>query len=222
MSGRDADAAAADPVAWVERLRAQGAAVADPVRFGIAEALARRAAAQQGGARLVLLQRLETLLAAQAARRPPCTDKAEPHLPALAGLTALVDRLGRVPVASAPARPADAPAAVPLSRIAPPRKLKAVNAFQGTWSRLRVEQRLRQALAQVPASAGPLNSSNLVNRALQAMQDISPEYLDAFMSHIDTLQWIEQTVDAGEAAVRAAAPPAEGRRRPAGRAVRKS
>jgi len=109
---------------------------------------------------------------------------------ALAELRALVDRLGRAPAVSL--------AAVPLSRTVSPPPLKAVRAFQGTWSRLRAEQRLRQVLAHVPASAGPLNSSHLVNRALQAINDISPEYLDAFMSHIDTLQWLEQTIDAAD------------------------
>jgi hypothetical protein len=112
-------------------------------------------------------------------------------------------------------------APVPLSRTAPLPPLKAVSAFQGTWSRLRAEQRLRQVLAHVPASAGPLNSSHLVNRALQAIRDLSPEYLDAFMSHIDTLQWLEQTIDAADPVPRAA-PPAEGRKRPAPRSPRKA
>jgi hypothetical protein len=112
----------------------------------------------------------------------------------LAGLSELVDRLGRTP---------QRPAAT-LSGAAPPRPLKAVASFKGTWSRLRAEHRLREALAQVPASAGPLNSSHLVNQALQAMRELSPQYLDAFMSHIDTLQWIEQASGAGDLAPRAA------------------
>ena len=40
--------------------------------------------------------------------------------------------------------------------------------------------------------AGPLNSSHVINRTLQAMRDLSPEYLDAFMQHVDTLLWMEQ------------------------------
>ena len=129
----------------------------------------------------------------------------DPRVPSkgLAELRALVDRLGRAP---------SPPAAMPLSRTVSPPPLKAVSAFQGTWSRLRAEQRLRQVLAHVPASAGPLNSSHLVNRALQAINDVSPEYLDAFMSHIDTLQWLEQTIDAADPVPR----------KPAARAPRKS
>lgn len=100
----------------------------------------------------------------------------------LASLSALVDRLGRVP--------ASAPSATSLPVATRP--LRAVAAYQGTWSRLRAEQRLRQALAEVPAQAGPLNSSHVVHRALQTMHALSPEYLDAFMSHVDTLLALEQ------------------------------
>lgn len=131
----------------------------------------------------------------------------DPRVPSkgLAELRALVDRLGRAPTLSSSG-------AVPLSRAVSPPPLKAVSAFQGTWSRMRAEQRLRQVLAHVPASAGPLNSSHLVNRALQAINDVSPAYLDAFMSHIDTLQWLEQTVDAADPVPR----------KPAARAPRKA
>ena len=95
-----------------------------------------------------------------------------------------------------------------------------MSAFKGTWARLRAEQRLRQALAQVPAKAGPLNSSHVINRTLQAMRDLSPEYLDAFMLNVDTLLWLEQASGAGNL-MRRAATTAEGERRPSAPAVRK-
>jgi len=81
-----------------------------------------------------------------------------------------------------------------------------VAAFKGTWSRLRAEQRLRQVLAQVPAMAGPLNSAHVVNRALQAMRELSPQYLDAFILHVDALLWLEQSSGGGEPLARAPAP----------------
>lgn len=258
MSSGGADEPGLDPVAAVQAWRARGAAAADPVGFRIIEALARRASAQQGEARWLLLRRLEQLLARQAAaKRPAPSDgtagderaahgaraapagTAAPAAPAgtaelaapsglssLAALSDLVDRLGRSPASpvmpsssnSSPSSPrSGAPrqaatvAAARPSRTAPPVPLKAVTAFKGTWSRLRAEQRLRQALAQVPAMAGPLNSSHLVHRALQAMHELSPEYLDAFMSQVDTLLALEQALGAGEPAPRAA-PRAEGRR----------
>lgn len=143
------------------------------------------------------------------------TDELTARRAVLAGLSELVDRLGRAPTPLGAPRQPEA-----LSRAATPQPLKAVAAFEGTWSRLRVEHRLRQALAQVPASAGPLNSAHLVNRALLAMRDLSPEYLDAFMSHIDTLQWLEQASGAGDLTPRTATP-TEAKRRTGTRVARK-
>jgi Protein of unknown function (DUF2894) len=143
------------------------------------------------------------------------SDEAAARRAVLAGLSELVDRLGRSP--SLPG----APITRATSRTAPLRPLKAVTSFKGTWSRLRAENRLREALAQVPASAGPLNSSHIVSRALQSMRDLSPEYLDAFMLHIDTLLWLEQASGAGDLTPRSATP-TEAKRRPGAREARKA
>jgi hypothetical protein len=110
----------------------------------------------------------------------------------LAGLSALVDRLGRVP----------APTAAFAGASAPP--LRSVSAFKDTWSRLRAEQRLRQALADVPAQAGPLNSSQVVHRALQALHELSPAYLDAFIAYVDTLLALDDASGARARPARAA------------------
>lgn len=162
----------------------------DPVEAAVLAAMQRRAAALQGPAQQWLLQRIE----ARRAAPPPAGPRPSPRHPAgaLAELSNLVDRLGRM---------------APAQKAAAPQPLKAVAAFKGTWSRLRAEQRLRQALSQVPAMAGPLNSSHVVNRALQTLHGLSPEYLDAFMSHVDTLLWLEQA-SGGDLAPRA---PARGR-----------
>ncbi|OYY66079.1 MAG: hypothetical protein B7Y51_02005 [Burkholderiales bacterium 28-67-8] len=208
---------AVDPWVALEAGRASGAAQADPVGFAVIEALARRAAAQQGEARELLMRRVDALLARHAALPDAAAAPvaavvsaaySEPaaHRGALGALSELIDRLGRLSASpgqtlSSPAgspRQADAPRSASLSAMAPPASLKSVTAFKGTWTRLRADQRLREALAQVPAMAGPLNSSHLVNRALQTMRDVSPEYLDAFMSHIDTLLWLEQASGAGD------------------------
>jgi len=189
---------------------------ADPVRLGVIEALERRAAAQQGPTQQWLLQRVDQLRAEHAAAKTPAPPANpapdEARRAALAGLSELVDRLGRAPASPTAARPAGAAKTATPSPAAAPASLRAVTAFKGTWSRLRAEQRLRQALAQVPATAGPLNSSHVVNRALQALRDLSPVYLDAFISHIDTLLWLEQSSGAGDLTPRPATP-AEGKRR---------
>lgn len=225
-----------DPIAAVEDWRMRASAKVDPVVFGIIEALARRAATQQGATRRLLARRVEALLAEHAASIPSSPQvAAPPEQPAaprsgLAGLSELVDRLGRSQSSPGPApspprtgtgRHTDALTKASLSHAAPPRPLKAVTEFKGTWSRLRADQRLRQATAQVPAMSGPLNSAHVVNRALQAMRDLSPEYLDAFISHIDTLLWLEQTCGLGDLTPRPATP-AENKRRPGVRSGRKA
>ncbi|WP_341893017.1 DUF2894 domain-containing protein [Variovorax sp. YR752] len=208
-----------DPIAAVEAGRACGAARVDPVAWCVIEALARRAAAQQGEARRLLVARVERLLDAHAAATPAAApgdavpDERMARRAALAGLSELVDRLGRSaapPGALPPGTPSRAPSSGPL---------KAVTAYQGTWSRLRAEQRLRQALAQVPAQAGPLNSLHVVHAALRTMHELSPAYLDAFMSHVDTLLWLEQA-SGGNLAARPAAR-VESARRPRAPSARK-
>ena len=101
----------------------------------------------------------------------------------------------------APATPVATPAMAtgtgetPSGTVSPARELKSLRYFRSTWSRLSAEQQLAQALAQAPENAGPLNSHLLVLRALQLMQDVSPDYLQRFMSYADTLLWLEQVDD---------------------------
>ena len=79
-------------------------------------------------------------------------------------------------------------------------QLRSIARFQDTWARLSTEQQLTQTLAQAPENAGPMNSQHLVLRSLQRMQDIAPDYLQSFMSYIDTLIWLESAArpSAGE------------------------
>ncbi|WOB09756.1 DUF2894 domain-containing protein [Piscinibacter gummiphilus] len=182
---------AAELLARVESVRAQMA----PVRHRVLAAMARRVAQHQGEARRQLLARVEALMSEPAAQAEsaaavaplPARDDAQ------LGLSQLVNWLNRH---------AGDTAATP-ARMAAPQPLKSVANFQGTWSRLRVEQRLRQALTQVPAQAGPLHSARIVSRALQTLHDLSPAYLDAFMTHVDALQWMEQTSGGGDLTPRA-------------------
>jgi hypothetical protein len=234
MTMRASDEPDVDPIAMVEACCAVGAARVDPVWRGIVEALARRASMQQGEARTLLVRRIEELLAEHAVatslgdRSVAALDEFEARRAVLARLTELVARLDRVPTSLAPpqsfgsVRRTDAPRVASPSRAASPASLKAVIEFKGTWSRLRAEQRLRQALAQVPAMAGPLNSSHVTNRTLQAMRDLSPEYLEAFMLHVDVLLWLERAIGGGAELAPYPARPTEGKRRHAARTARKA
>lgn len=79
-------------------------------------------------------------------------------------------------------------------------ELPAIDYFQKTWERLRTRRQLQTSQEQVPDNAGPLNSSNLVHRSLSLMREVSPGYLQHFLTYVDTLSWLEET-DASEESV---------------------
>jgi hypothetical protein len=71
-------------------------------------------------------------------------------------------------------------------------ELKVIREFRDTWSQLSVDNQVKQAIAQAPENAGPLNSHMLVLRSLTQMRELSPDYLNRFMIYIDTLMCLEQ------------------------------
>ncbi len=71
-------------------------------------------------------------------------------------------------------------------------ELKTIKRFRNTWSKLSADKQVKQALVQPPKNAGPLNSHMLVLRSLALMRDISPDYLNRFMSYADTLLCLDQ------------------------------
>ncbi|WP_088509101.1 DUF2894 domain-containing protein [Burkholderia ubonensis] len=178
---RDATRARAMLDAW----RASGADRLDPVRFHLIDALERRAAGHDGDARRLLDARLDALLAGYAgdveragdANEPDDVAQARPASGALAGLVthiardAQADRAGIDPA--------------------------LIEYFRETWSKVRTEKQYRQALDQVPRNAGPLNSSSLVHRSLSLMRDLSPGYLQQFLSYVDALAWLEDLTGGG-------------------------
>ena len=175
----------------LEALRAQGAPRVDPVRFRHIEALQRRAAAHQGETRRLLDARLARLMStcaqavAQASTAAPKLRNQAPTRSALAELLAH------------PAGPtADAGQRTPHAHA--PNELKTVRYFRSTWSRLRVDQQMVQALAGVPDQAGPLNTQRLLHQALTLMRQASPDYTQRFMAQVEALLWLEQ---AGEMAM---------------------
>ncbi|KVR61623.1 hypothetical protein WK20_13895 [Burkholderia ubonensis] len=165
--------------------RASGADRLDPMRFHRIDALERRAAGHDGDARRLLDARLDALLAGYAddveragdANEPGDVAQARPASGALAGLVthiardAQADRAGIDPA--------------------------LIDYFRETWSKVRTEKQYRQALDQVPRNAGPLNSSSLVHRSLSLMRDLSPGYLQQFLSYVDALAWLEDLAGGG-------------------------
>ncbi|CAD5374057.1 conserved hypothetical protein [Rubrivivax sp. A210] len=172
--------------------RADGAARRDPVRFHFIEALARRAAAHEGEARRVIDAKLRQALQALGEARAPEPPAAGHRCPPSPLAELLRDHAG------AAAQPAPGPAA--FSAPAAPVELKTLRLFRSSWARLAVDQRLHQARAKAPENAGPLHSQAVALRGLDAMREISPQYLGRFVAHLDALAWLER-VGAGSVAV---------------------
>ena len=163
----------------LDALRASGAAEHNPVRFAYLEALARRAAGQPEAVRQALLARISDA-AEELTSRPSGPPLAPLVEEACNPLADLLDHIRQHTGA-----PPDAP------RAGPAPELRSIACFHDTWARLSTEKQLSQTLAQAPENAGPMNSQHLVLRSLQVMRDIAPEYLQGFMSYIDTLIWLE-------------------------------
>lgn len=183
--------------AWRER----GADRLDPVRFHFIDALARRAGSHSGDARRILDDRLSKLLDAYADDLESAAGKANdagsadnvgsaasPCEPARGALAELVDY-----IASHPPAAGDGPAPIHAEpRRASYPDMEVLDYFKAIWSRVSTDRQLRQSLEQVPDNAGPLNSNRLVHRSLSLMRELSPGYLQQFLSYVDALSWLEQ------------------------------
>ncbi|ANB77176.1 hypothetical protein AYM40_34300 [Paraburkholderia phytofirmans OLGA172] len=185
--------------AWRER----GADRLDPIRFHFIEALDRRAASHNGEVRRLLDDRLSKLIEAYAG------DLARTASKVADGGTGTGTGTGTAASSSEPARGAlaaligyiashaSADGTGPATGDAAPRRpaypeLEALEYFRETWSKVRSEKQLRQSLKKAPGNAGPLNSSSLVHRSLSLMRELSPGYLQQFLSYVDALSWMEQ------------------------------
>ncbi|WP_316154830.1 DUF2894 domain-containing protein [Cupriavidus sp. BIC8F] len=214
---------AADIRAQLDAWQASGADQADPVRFRLMEALARRSAGHSGAARGLLDERLRGLAAAYAAivqrytgndsdiadDGAPSTPTSGPTASALGALVHDITARAR-PAAAVASNDARSPAPVPAH--APQSDAPLVDAladyFRETWARVSVEQHFRLSLERVPENAGPLNTDHLVHRSLSLMRETSPEYLRHFLSYVEGMSWLEQLGAAAAAekeAARAAA-----------------
>jgi hypothetical protein len=207
-------------------LRERGADRRDPVRFRLAQGLARRAAAHAGAARRAIDEKLAALLARfDAGDDAPRGDVAPVR--ERGALAALVDHAARqkgvsaMPVAASRGAPAQAQALASVTPVAAHAGAAAdagtVHFFKRTWSRLSADQRLAQSRASLPENAGPLNSQHLVHRSLLLMRELSPEYLERFVGYIDALQWLEQSHEAATQELANAGRPAPSRRAMAAR-----
>ncbi|SFS15196.1 Protein of unknown function [Dyella sp. OK004] len=180
--------------------REQRADRLNPIRFHFIDALERRAASHDGEARRLLDDRLSQLIEAYADDLKKAAFKVDNadstailSAPARGALGDLVDDIaGRAAVRDGDLAADDA---TPQPALFP--QLHALDDFKKIWSKVRTESQLRESLEQVPTNAGPLNSGNLVHRSLTLMRELSPGYLQQFLSYVDALLWVEQMSGGG-------------------------
>ena len=230
MGGSGGEAGAEPQVlaagALLDTLRAAGAGQVEPIRWHFMEALARRTETQHGATRQRLEARLLELIAEYQALAVAAGDRA-PGTPRAAEAAAkLANPLAEGAEAAATTEIETASAAAPgplaellayiaqrSAELAPAAamegtggaaraELKALRYFRNTWAKLSVDQQVAQALAQPPENAGPLNSHLLVLRSLKLMRDVAPDYLNRFLSYVDTLLWLDEAAGGGVLAAR--------------------
>jgi hypothetical protein len=140
------------------------------------ESLNKRLPQLEGEVQEIVRQKLTHALAELTARfeqaeqtsRSKLVKNLAPPTPSAPSLTALVHDL-----------PAHSLGAAPLS------------ALRKNLSTLSVDKQVSQALRQAPQNAGPINSHMLMLRSLELLRELSPAYLQRFMTYADTLMVLE-------------------------------
>lgn len=156
------------------------------MRFHRMEALAARASRHEGEARRILDARLAELIQAYARELGNADSRAN----TVQTTTVLGDLLAHIEAGTA-ARLGHTATRDALPGASYP-TLDMLDQFKKLWSTLRTSSQMRQSLEQVPENAGPLNSGALVHRSIALMRELSPGYLEQFLSYADSLSWIEQ------------------------------
>jgi hypothetical protein len=165
----------------LDAMRAAGAARVDAVGWHYIESLARRTQAQSGLAQVLLKAKLQAALQQFDARMSMAAKSQVGPGPLHSPLAALLQDMGPQMAAQASAKTSGWPS-----------ENTRIQAFKKQLGQISVQKQVSQALAQAPQNAGPINSHMLVLRSLGLMRDISPDYLNRFMAHVDTLLSLEE------------------------------
>ena len=159
----------------LEALRQAGAHRRDPVRFAYLESFATRLAESRRAPSQKHQEKLEQAVADYRARAEAGNDESQGYHttpPYQSPLAALLTRLR-----------GDGDAPGDLKALAPIREAQA---------RQQLAARIQHAITHTPGDAGPLNAHRQVARALAALQDISPQYLEHLVTYMDDLMVLEK------------------------------
>jgi hypothetical protein len=172
-------------------LQQSGADAFDPITFHRLQSLSQRMLAHQGETRKRIEQSFEDMRSVLANRLAQAHAEAgkeqgvvAPAIKSKSPLGKLLEEMGVVQNAQQ--------AMNVQHHLVLPQELKAIQQFGRTWSELSIDSQVTKAIDQAPENAGPLNSHNLVLRTIAQMREISPAYLNRFMTYIDTLMCLER------------------------------
>lgn len=186
--------AVADPQAALQALRQAGAPRWEPLRWQYLASLAERLQAAPPGQQALLQAKLAQGLAdcqTRLTQRPQAAPLgAKPKRPPSA-LAQLNQAVADAATQAAPGGPGSAQARP---------ELKSAQRFRESWAVLCAEEVVDQARTQAPQNAGPLNAHMLVLRTLGLLRELSPDYLRRFLTHTETLMWLEGQQGRGSAA----------------------
>ena len=169
-------------------LRQAGAARVDAVGWHYIEVLAERSRSVPGPAQALLNHKLHRMLGELNARMNDeparCEDVARESTLSHSPLALLLQEMSP----QATTQPEGGIGNIKPWRGESPR----VQQFRKQLRKISVQKQVSRAIAQAPQNAGPINSHMLVLRALGLMRDIAPDYLNRFMTHLDTLLCLEE------------------------------
>lgn len=169
-------------------LREAGVHTRDPVGWHYLQTLSSRTAAQTGAAQALLEEKLGRAIDAFEAGIEQALPAPRSGPTVASPLAQLVqDMQGDRTLRSAPA--AQPGSAGPASRL--PNESPRIRQFRRQLHSIGVQKQVRQAVAQAPQNAGPINSHMLTLRALVLLRDLSPHYLERLMTQVDTLLRLE-------------------------------
>ena len=72
------------------------------------------------------------------------------------------------------------------------REPNAIRLYRESWIKQNSDRLVVQSVKNGPEDPGPLNSQMLVIHSLSTMRGLSPDYLNRFVSYVDTLLWLDQ------------------------------
>ena len=172
----------------MQSLRDAGAAGVDAVGWHYIEVLAKRTQSQSGPAQTLLRDKLLQALQAFEVRltEHQAVTTSDPAPAAVPSPMATLLQDMAPPLQDAPVRAA-------IDLFGTHRESPRVRQFRKQLRQISVQKRVSKAIARAPQNAGPINSHMLVLRALGLMRDISPDYLNRFMTHVDTLLCLQES-----------------------------